>query len=218
MDRLLVVFPFPGWRKITASFDCRVDGDANRRDLRARDGTSAVMMPAGLAYFDDAFFRNLFDDAHALLAVRRAGCPELCPALRLTASHSRFIDAHIGERGRRPLLPPPSDRPAESIDVPVVATVRYRVARTLHERAQIALLLGVIARGPLTATAMVLLTPLTDAGGDTIVGHGNRRSASVSRVLQGFGAPGYDLADDEQSFPTTTESQVHEWRPARHRC
>ena len=95
-----------------------VDGDADRGDVRARDRNERGDHARRLGILDDLLFRNLFDDADALLTERIPEDAEhLRAAFRLGAAHPALGDAHLREPGRGCLVASgPRDCAAEAID------------------------------------------------------------------------------------------------------
>ena len=83
-------------------------------------GSRPAITPAGLAYFDDALFGKLLDDADALRPQRVAQDAENLPAPRrhaVGAAHAAFVDAHAGEPAERLFVGGrPRDRAAQTID------------------------------------------------------------------------------------------------------
>ena len=115
----------------------RIDGDAHRRDVWTRDRNQRGDDACRLGVFDDPLLGNLLDHAHALLTKRIAQDPEhLGAPARLGAAHAAFSHTHLGQPGRRRLVPArPRHGAAQAIHggLVVMVDVAHRRSRALEE-------------------------------------------------------------------------------------
>ena len=136
----------------------RVDGDADRRDVGTRDRDQRGDDAGRLRVFDDPLLGNLLDDAHALLTKRVAQDPEhLGAPARLRAAHAAFGHTHLGQPGRRRLVPArPRHSAAQAIHggLVVMVDVAHRRSRALEEVSASDCSSGVIVLGGAVATAI----------------------------------------------------------------